>query len=157
MRVIVFALHGCPAGWLGAYGNDWVGTPNLDRLAAEGVTFDRHISDCPEPSAARKAWRGSEEPNPPTPFPGREGGVLSSPSPLAGEGGSRSEPGEGLAIPVVEVSPLTRSLRSLPSPARGEGETQAPPSLPGKGVGGLGSSTHTILVRANHPDTDAPA
>ena len=30
---------------LGAYGNDWVGTPNLDRLAAEGVTFDRHISD----------------------------------------------------------------------------------------------------------------
>jgi arylsulfatase A-like enzyme len=49
MRVIVFALNGCPAGWLGAYGNDWVGTPNLDRLAAEAVTFDRHISDRPEP------------------------------------------------------------------------------------------------------------
>jgi arylsulfatase A-like enzyme len=47
MRVIVFALNGCPAGWLGAYGNDWVGTPNLDRLAAEAVTFDRHISDRP--------------------------------------------------------------------------------------------------------------
>jgi|SRR5579883_263191 len=58
MRVIVFAINGCPAGWLGVYGNDWVGTPNLDRIAAEGITFDRHISDCPEPTAARKAWRG---------------------------------------------------------------------------------------------------
>ena len=48
MRVIVFALNGCPAGWLGAYGNDWVGTPNLDRIAAEGVVFDRHISDRPD-------------------------------------------------------------------------------------------------------------
>lgn len=51
MSAIVFALNGCPAGWLGAYGNDWVGTPNLDRLAVEGVTFDRHISDCPKPAA----------------------------------------------------------------------------------------------------------
>jgi arylsulfatase A-like enzyme len=59
MRVIIFALNGCPAGWLGAYGNDWVGTPNLDRLASEGVTFDRHISDCPEPLAARAAWMGA--------------------------------------------------------------------------------------------------
>lgn len=56
MRVIVFALNGCPAGWLGAYGNDWVGTPNLDRLAAEGVTFDRHISDRPEPHPAALAF-----------------------------------------------------------------------------------------------------
>lgn len=51
MRAIVFALPGLPVGWLGAYGNDWVGTPNLDRLAAEGVVFDRHISDCPKPAA----------------------------------------------------------------------------------------------------------
>jgi arylsulfatase A-like enzyme len=57
MRVIVFALNGCPAGWLGAYGNDWVGTPNLDRLASESVTFDRHISDRPDPGAARAVWR----------------------------------------------------------------------------------------------------
>ena len=58
MRVIVFAIDGCPAGWLGAYGNDWVGTPNLDQLAAEGIAFDRHISDRPEPNAARRAWGG---------------------------------------------------------------------------------------------------
>lgn len=47
MSAIVFAINGCPAAWLGAYGNDWVGTPHLDRLAAEGVTFDRHIADRP--------------------------------------------------------------------------------------------------------------
>ena len=56
MRAIVFVLRGCPAGWLGAYGNEWVATPNLDRLAAEGVVFDRHISDCPDPVAAGRAW-----------------------------------------------------------------------------------------------------
>lgn len=47
MSAIVFAINGCPAAWLGAYGNDWVGTPHLDRLAAEGVTFDRHTADRP--------------------------------------------------------------------------------------------------------------
>ena len=56
MRAFVFVLRGCPAGWLGAYGNEWVTTPNLDRFAAEGVVFDRHISDCPDPVAAIGAW-----------------------------------------------------------------------------------------------------
>ncbi|MFO0801608.1 MAG: sulfatase-like hydrolase/transferase [Gemmataceae bacterium] len=56
MNVIVFVLRGCPAGWLGAYGNEWVATPNLDRLAAESVVFDRHISECPTPEAAHAAW-----------------------------------------------------------------------------------------------------
>ena len=49
MGAVVFILRGCPAGWLGAYGNEWVGTPNLDRLAAEAVVFDRHLSDHPHP------------------------------------------------------------------------------------------------------------
>ena len=35
MNVIVFALHGCPVAALGPYGNEWIGTPHLDRLAAE--------------------------------------------------------------------------------------------------------------------------
>lgn len=51
MRAVVFVLRGCPAGWLGAYGNEWVATPNLDRLAADSVVFDRHISDRPESAA----------------------------------------------------------------------------------------------------------
>ncbi len=95
MRAIIFAIHGCPAGWLGAYGNDWVGTPHLDRLASEGVTFDRHISDCPSPVGARQAWLG----------------------------------------------------RSI--------EPDSSPGVSREGDWG-GGSCHTILVRANHPDTDAP-
>src|SRR5215218_3738953 len=58
MKAIVFVLRGCPAGWLGAYGNEWVATPNLDRLAAESVVFDRHVSDRPDPEAASAAWLG---------------------------------------------------------------------------------------------------
>ena len=57
MNAIVLILRGCPVGWLGAYGNEWVGTPHLDALAAESVVFDRHISDCPDPAAANRAWR----------------------------------------------------------------------------------------------------
>jgi arylsulfatase A-like enzyme len=91
MRAIVFMLRGCPAGWLGAYGNEWIGTPHLDRLASESVVFDRHISDCPERDAALRAWLGGAHPS-----------------------GSR----------------LTEALRS----------------------GGI----RTVLVRANHPDTDGP-
>jgi arylsulfatase A-like enzyme len=49
MRVVAFNLSGCPAGWLGAYGNDWVVTPHFDRLAAEAVVFDRHVADHPYP------------------------------------------------------------------------------------------------------------
>ncbi|MBA4189090.1 MAG: hypothetical protein C0467_13915 [Planctomycetaceae bacterium] len=91
MKAIVFVLRGCPAGWLGAYGNEWVGTPNLDRFAAEAVLFDRHISDRPDPAAASAAWLG---------------GVLPS--------GSR----------------LNEALRT--------------------------ANVRTMLVRANHPDTDGP-
>ena len=53
MNAIVIVLRGCPAGWLGAYGNEWVATPNLDRGASEAVVFDHHLSDCPDPDAAR--------------------------------------------------------------------------------------------------------
>jgi arylsulfatase A-like enzyme len=88
MRAIVFVLRGCPVGWLGAYGNEWVGTPNLDRVAAEGVVFDRHVSDRPDPDAAGAAWLGSPAPS------------------------------------------LLDSLRT--------------------------AGVRTVLVRANHPDTDGP-
>lgn len=57
MKAVVFSLHGCPLTAFGAYGNEWIVTPHLDRLAAESVVFDHHISDCPDPIAARHAWR----------------------------------------------------------------------------------------------------
>ena len=67
MNAIVFVLRGCPAGGLGAYGNEAVGTPHLDRLAAEAVVFDRHVSDCPDPDAACRAWRTGRHQVPPPP------------------------------------------------------------------------------------------
>src|SRR5687767_12201375 len=52
-------------------------------------------------------------------------GAFFLPSPLAGEGGSRSEPGEGLLCGGSDVTPHPRHFVPLPSPARGEGEDEA--------------------------------
>ncbi len=99
MRVIVFSLSGCPARWLGAYGNEWVATPHLDRLASQSVVFDRHISDCPHPDAARVAW-------------------------LTGQ--------HQFCGPTLEFTPqLLMKLRA--------------------------AGVRTVLVRANHADTDGPS
>ncbi|SRR5581483_9572353 len=65
MNIVVLALRGCPVAALGPYGNEWIATPNLDRLAAEGVVFDRHLSDCPDPGAAGQAWRTGRHQLPP--------------------------------------------------------------------------------------------
>lgn len=45
MKLAVVVLKNLSAQWLGAYGNEWVATPNLDRLAAEGIVFERHIAE----------------------------------------------------------------------------------------------------------------
>lgn len=57
MKLLVLILDRLPLSFLGCYGNDWIDTPALDRIAAEGVAFDRHYSDCPDAAAARRAWR----------------------------------------------------------------------------------------------------
>jgi arylsulfatase A-like enzyme len=57
MKVIVVLLRGLHLGYLGCYGNEWIDTPHLDRLAAEGVVFDQHFAECPDAAAARRAWR----------------------------------------------------------------------------------------------------
>jgi arylsulfatase A-like enzyme len=56
MKAIILTLNGCSLAALGPYGNEWIATPNLDQLAAESCTFDRHISCCPEPNQARQVW-----------------------------------------------------------------------------------------------------
>ncbi len=38
---------------VGAYGQSWVNTPNLDRLCAEGIRFDRAYTTCPLCTPAR--------------------------------------------------------------------------------------------------------
>jgi arylsulfatase A-like enzyme len=53
MRTVVIEAHGLHLGFLGCYGNEWIGTPNLDRLAVEGAVFDRHYVECPALSAIR--------------------------------------------------------------------------------------------------------
>lgn len=45
MKVLVLEIGSLHLGYLGCYGNDWIDTPHLDRLAAEGVVFDRHYAD----------------------------------------------------------------------------------------------------------------
>src|SRR4051812_3867663 len=57
MKVVVLALNSLHHGYVGCYGNDWIDTPHLDRLAAEGVVFDRHYAACPDAEGARRAWR----------------------------------------------------------------------------------------------------
>jgi arylsulfatase A-like enzyme len=59
MKAIVLQINGLGANWLGAYGNEWVETFHLDRLAAESVVFDSHFSDRPHPDRAWKSlWTG---------------------------------------------------------------------------------------------------
>jgi arylsulfatase A-like enzyme len=46
MKALILEVPALHLGYLGCYGNDWVATPALDRLAAEGVVFDGHFADC---------------------------------------------------------------------------------------------------------------
>jgi arylsulfatase A-like enzyme len=57
MKVVVVNARGLHLGYVSAYGNEWIETPALDRLAAEGVVFDNHVSDQPDAAGARRAWR----------------------------------------------------------------------------------------------------
>ena len=44
MNAIVLVLDSLHLGYLGCYGNQWISTPNLDRLAARGVVFDHYFA-----------------------------------------------------------------------------------------------------------------
>ena len=55
-NAIIISLGGVTAASLGCYGNGWIETPNLDRLAADGFVFDHCFADGPCPLAARQAW-----------------------------------------------------------------------------------------------------
>jgi arylsulfatase A-like enzyme len=54
--LVIDRLH---AGYVGAYGNAWIDTPALDRLACEAFTFDQALVDGPTPeSFLRSVWQG---------------------------------------------------------------------------------------------------
>ena len=56
MNVIVVVCNGLHLGFLGAYGNSWIETPNLDRLATEGVVFDHHFPENLTTLPTRRSW-----------------------------------------------------------------------------------------------------
>jgi arylsulfatase A-like enzyme len=59
MKVLVLNVRGLHLGYAGCYGTEWMDTPHLDRVAAEGVVFDQHFADCPGlTGAARTCWTG---------------------------------------------------------------------------------------------------
>ena len=41
-NVIVVMLDSLQFNYLGCYGNSWIKTPNIDRLAREGVLFENN-------------------------------------------------------------------------------------------------------------------
>ncbi|HEY2253204.1 MAG TPA: sulfatase-like hydrolase/transferase [Planctomycetaceae bacterium] len=55
-RAVVVTFDHLHLGYLGCYGNDWIETPNLDRLATTAVVFDRHCCENIDPTAANHAW-----------------------------------------------------------------------------------------------------
>ncbi len=56
MNVIVVVCNSLHLGFLGAYGNPWIETPNLDRLAAEGTVFDHHFPENLTTLPTRRSW-----------------------------------------------------------------------------------------------------
>jgi arylsulfatase A-like enzyme len=59
MKVLVLNVPGLHAGYIGCYGNEWIETPHLDRLTAQGVLFDQHYADCPDAAGdQRPSWTG---------------------------------------------------------------------------------------------------
>ena len=56
MNVIVVVCNSLHLGFLGCYGNSWIETPNLDRLAAEGVVFDHHYPENLTTLPTRRSW-----------------------------------------------------------------------------------------------------
>jgi arylsulfatase A-like enzyme len=59
MNGICLVLDRLHAGYLGAYGNGWVETPELDRFASQSFLFDQALVDSPRlDSLVRSYWQG---------------------------------------------------------------------------------------------------
>jgi hypothetical protein len=56
MKALVYAAHGCSVVGLGPYGNEWIATPHLDQLAADGIVFDHHYAVTTDPRLTRQHW-----------------------------------------------------------------------------------------------------
>jgi len=57
MKTIVILLDSLNRHFLPAYGNTWVKTPNIDRLAPGGIIFDNHwVGSAPCMPARHEVW-----------------------------------------------------------------------------------------------------
>ncbi len=58
-NVICLVIDGLQPSLLGAYGNTWISTPELDRLAAESFLCDNALTDSLDLARIyRGLWRG---------------------------------------------------------------------------------------------------
>lgn len=59
MNTICLVMDRLQAGYLGAYGNTWIETPAIDRLASQSIVFDQMLIDSPRlESLYRSYWQG---------------------------------------------------------------------------------------------------
>ncbi len=117
MNVIVVVCNGLHLGFLGAYGNSWIETPHLDRLATEGVVFDHHFPENLTTLPTRRSWWTGRYG-----FPDPDSGWTAAPA-------RRGDP----ARPALEPGgPVDPDLRRPPAPRR------RPGVRPGVGRGRLG-------------------
>jgi hypothetical protein len=66
MNTVCLVIDRLHVGYLGAYGNTWIRTPALDRLAAEGFTFDDAFIESPQLEPLYEAyWLGRHAMGPP--------------------------------------------------------------------------------------------
>ena len=56
MHAIVLSFDRLHLGYLGPYGNDWIETPQLNRLATESVVFDQCLGEGRSPDDAGHGW-----------------------------------------------------------------------------------------------------
>jgi arylsulfatase A-like enzyme len=56
MNAIVLSFDRLPVGFLSCYGNNWIATPNFDRLAFQSTVFDQHFADSPSAHANCSSW-----------------------------------------------------------------------------------------------------
>jgi len=56
MNAIFLVLDRLHSGYLGAYGNSWIETPSLDRLATESFLLDRYWLDSPSLERLYRSW-----------------------------------------------------------------------------------------------------
>ena len=68
MNAICMVIDRLHAGYVGAYGNSWIETPAIDRMAAESFLFDQALVDTPQlETLYRSYWQGWHAMCPPPP------------------------------------------------------------------------------------------